>query len=94
MVIQQNMARIASLYHASAIFPRANHSDFFNTHRRYRKRALFVRPRLGVLSVIEILQQQHGLNGCIKQVQLKSRQLPLLKAAGETARRKEETDFY
>jgi hypothetical protein len=46
------------------------------------------------MSDIGILQQQHGLNGCIKQVQLKSRQLPLLKAAGETARRKEETDFY
>jgi hypothetical protein len=46
------------------------------------------------MSVIAILQQQHGLNGCIKQVQLKSRLLPLLIAAGETARRKEETDFY
>jgi len=34
MVIQQNMARISSLYHASATSPRANHSDFFNTHRR------------------------------------------------------------
>jgi hypothetical protein len=33
MVIQQNMARISSLYHASATFPRANHTDFFNTHR-------------------------------------------------------------
>jgi hypothetical protein len=32
LVIQQNMARIASLYHASATFPHANHSDYFNTH--------------------------------------------------------------
>jgi hypothetical protein len=34
LVIQQNMARIASLYHASATFPHANHSDYFNTHSR------------------------------------------------------------
>jgi len=32
MVIQQNMARIYSLYHASAPTPIANHGDFFNTH--------------------------------------------------------------
>jgi hypothetical protein len=32
MVIQQNMERIASFYHASATTPHANHSDFFNTH--------------------------------------------------------------
>src|SRR5713226_4730068 len=37
MVIQQNMARIASLYHASATFPRANHSDFFNTHAWFQQ---------------------------------------------------------
>jgi hypothetical protein len=28
------MTRISSLYHASATIPLANHSDFFNTHRR------------------------------------------------------------
>ena len=33
MVIQQSMARnSSSFYHASATAPRANYSDFFNTH--------------------------------------------------------------
>ncbi len=32
MVIQQSMERISSFYHASVTAPRANHSDFFNTH--------------------------------------------------------------
>ncbi len=36
MVIQHNMARNSSFfYHASAPIPRANHSDFFNTHACY-----------------------------------------------------------
>src|SRR5260370_33804119 len=34
MVIQQNMERIASFYYASASIQPANHSDFFNSHRR------------------------------------------------------------
>jgi len=34
MVIQENMARIASFYRASATAPRGNRSDFFNNHRR------------------------------------------------------------
>jgi hypothetical protein len=37
MVIQQNMARISSLYHASATSLRANHSDFFNTHACFQQ---------------------------------------------------------
>jgi hypothetical protein len=33
MVIQQSMARnSSSFYHAFATAPRANYSDFFNTH--------------------------------------------------------------
>src|SRR6267378_8510359 len=32
MTIQQSMARISSLYRASAPIPPTNHSDFFNTH--------------------------------------------------------------
>ena len=32
MVIQQSMARISFLYHASAVTPRAYHGDSFNTH--------------------------------------------------------------
>jgi hypothetical protein len=36
MVIQQSMAsNYSSFYHASASTPRANHSDFFNTHRPF-----------------------------------------------------------
>src|SRR5258708_27571595 len=50
MVIQQNMERIASFYHASASIQPANHSDFFNTHRRYHSE-----PRS--MSDIRILQQ-------------------------------------
>src|ERR1035441_5425227 len=40
MVIQQSMARISSLYHASASTPLANHSDFFNTHAWLRQQSL------------------------------------------------------
>jgi hypothetical protein len=45
MVIQQSMARIPSFYHASASIQPANHSDFFNTHRRLRSKPLNERYR-------------------------------------------------
>src|SRR5713101_4077567 len=45
MVIQQNMERIASFYHASATTPHANHSDFFNTHACLQQ--LRQMPRIG-----------------------------------------------
>jgi hypothetical protein len=52
MVIQQNMARIPSpYYHASTTVSLANHSDFFNTHRR-----LHSEPRS--MSVMGIFRQQ------------------------------------
>src|SRR6266852_1401851 len=44
MVIQQSMERISSFYHASATAPRTNHSDFFNSHRRYHSLRI-ARPR-------------------------------------------------
>jgi hypothetical protein len=44
MVIQQSMARKITppYYHASATFPLANHSDFFNTHAWFHKPSKFL----------------------------------------------------
>src|SRR5260370_38286800 len=57
MVIQQNMERIASFYHASASIQPANHSDFFNSHRR-----LHSKPNpVSSMSAMGISRQERAL---------------------------------
>jgi hypothetical protein len=46
MVIHSMASIPPSYYHASAAIPIANHSDFFNTHRRLRSKPLNERNRI------------------------------------------------
>src|ERR1035438_5420284 len=57
MVIQQNMARIASFYHGSAATPLANHSDFFNTYACFQQ----LRNSEGESSYVGRLETAHAI---------------------------------